>query len=228
MRRMAFIIALIGLHFSTSIAQPALTDSTALKNLIDVTADLELQAAVTNYTYDLYLQDGEGRIAEEKFLISLMELVNQEMTYRIKDPKGARQRYFGNLKTMLEELSRFRQRLRAAGDSNSADALGAVFLFVSAANSELDGRDSILPGDRDTALGSLRSMDEVLGLLEVAHASRRVDDDVTSWVEQKIQERADARAAKDFAAADTIRDELQARNIVLEDGAGGTRWKVVG
>lgn len=119
-------------------------------------------------------------------------------------------------------------RAAMSQDFNSADALGAVFLFVSAANSELDGRDSILPGDRDTALGSLRSMDEVLGLLEVAHASRRVDDDVTSWVEQKIQERADARAAKDFAAADTIRDELQARNIVLEDGAGGTRWKVVG
>ena len=55
-----------------------------------------------------------------------------------------------------------------------------------------------------------------------------MDDDLADWVEQKIQARAEARAAKDFATADAIRDELAARNIVLEDGAGGTRWKVVG
>ena len=113
-------------------------------------------------------------------------------------------------------------------DFNSADALAAVFVFVSAANSELDTHGSVRREDRDAALGALRSMDEVLGLLEVAHASRSVDDDLAAWVEQKIQERADARAARDFAKADGIRDELAAKNIVLEDGAGGTRWKVVG
>jgi cysteinyl-tRNA synthetase len=71
-------------------------------------------------------------------------------------------------------------------------------------------------------------MDEVLGLLEVAHASRSVDDDMAAYVEQKIQERADARANKDFATSDAIRDELAEKDIVLEDGADGTRWKVVG
>jgi cysteinyl-tRNA synthetase len=113
-------------------------------------------------------------------------------------------------------------------DFNSADALAAVFVFVNAANSELDTYGSVRQEDRDAALGALRSMDEVLGLLEVAHAARSVDDDLATWVEQKIQERADARAARDFAKADGIRDELAAKNIVLEDGAGGTRWKVVG
>jgi cysteinyl-tRNA synthetase len=113
-------------------------------------------------------------------------------------------------------------------DFNSADALGAVFVFVNAVNAEMDARSAVPPGDRDAAIDALRSMDEVLGLLEVAHASRAVDDDLASWVEAKIQERADARAAKDFPTADAIRDELAAKNIVLEDGAGGTRWKVVG
>ena len=68
----------------------------------------------------------------------------------------------------------------------------------------------------------------MLGLLEVAHAARAVDDDLAAWVERKIQERAEARATRDFARADAIRDELGERNIVLEDGPEGTRWKVAG
>ncbi len=113
-------------------------------------------------------------------------------------------------------------------DFNSADALAAVFVFVSAANADLDGRGSVSSTDRDAALEALRSVDEVLGLLEVAHAARAVDDDLASWVEQMINERAEARAQRDFARADAIRDELAARNVVLEDGAEGTRWKVTG
>jgi len=112
-------------------------------------------------------------------------------------------------------------------DLNLPDALGAVFTLVSRVNAALDAADTVSSEERDAVLDALASMDRVFGLLEVAQASRSVDDDVAGWVEQKIQERADARANRDFAAADAIRDELAARNIVLEDGADGTRWKVV-
>ena len=71
-------------------------------------------------------------------------------------------------------------------------------------------------------------MDAVLGLLEVARASRSVADDVSAWVETKIAERKAARDARDFARADAIRAELSDKGIVLEDGPSGTRWKVVG
>jgi len=112
-------------------------------------------------------------------------------------------------------------------DLNSADALAAVFVFVSGVNAALDGGRVVLPSDRQAALDALRSTDEVLGLLEVAHRSRTLDDETTTWVERKIEERNAARADRDFATADAIRDELAARGVVLEDGAGGTRWKVV-
>jgi len=84
----------------------------------------------------------------------------------------------------------------------------------------------VTAADRVAALDALRSMDRVLGLLEVAHASRTVDDGLAVWVEERIQARAAARKARDFAAADAIREELAARGVVLEDGPQGTRWKV--
>jgi cysteinyl-tRNA synthetase len=44
-------------------------------------------------------------------------------------------------------------------------------------------------------------------------------------IEAKITARAEARANKDFAASDAIRDELQAAGIILEDAAGQTNWR---
>jgi len=113
-------------------------------------------------------------------------------------------------------------------DFNSADALAALFTFVNRVNGELNGRAAVRPEELETARDALRSVDRVLGLLEVAHASSSVDDELAAWVEERIEARAVARKSRDFQAADRIRDELAAKGIVLEDGAGGTRWKVLG
>ena len=45
-------------------------------------------------------------------------------------------------------------------------------------------------------------------------------------IEALIAERAEARKAKNFKRSDEIRDLLDAKNIVLLDGAQGTTWKV--
>ena len=46
-------------------------------------------------------------------------------------------------------------------------------------------------------------------------------------IEDLLQQRRAARAARDFARADAIRDELTAMGIAIEDGAQGTRWSVL-
>jgi cysteinyl-tRNA synthetase len=44
-------------------------------------------------------------------------------------------------------------------------------------------------------------------------------------IDELIEQRLQARADKNWADADRIRDELSAAGIVIEDGANGTRWR---
>jgi cysteinyl-tRNA synthetase len=123
-------------------------------------------------------------------------------------------------------LDRFRTGMD--DDLNSAEALGALFIFVNEVNAELDRAGAGLrEGDRVAGLEALEEMDQVLGLLKLANAARAVDQATEEWIEEQIRLRKEARAARDFAAADAIRDGLSKKGIVLEDSAGGTRWKVV-
>lgn len=48
-----------------------------------------------------------------------------------------------------------------------------------------------------------------------------------AWVEERIEARAAARKAKDFAGADAIRDELHARGVEIMDAPTGTTWRVL-
>ena len=70
---------------------------------------------------------------------------------------------------------------------------------------------------------------EWLGLLQGDAESwfaGNVDDVDSSEIEQLINERNQAKADKNWARADEIRDILAAKNIVLEDGANGTTWRI--
>ena len=64
-----------------------------------------------------------------------------------------------------------------------------------------------------------------LSLLEpVAEAAPAADDELAAWVEAKINERAEAKKAKNYALADAIRNELTEKGIVLKDSKEGTTW----
>jgi len=52
------------------------------------------------------------------------------------------------------------------------------------------------------------------------------NDEQAAEIEQLIAERAQAKADKNWARADEIRDELTARKVVLEDSADGTIWRI--
>ena len=75
----------------------------------------------------------------------------------------------------------------------------------------------------------MRELADILGLLsqdpETFLQGGAGEEDNVAEIEGLIQQRLDARAAKDWAAADDARDKLLAMGIILEDGAQGTTWR---
>ncbi len=125
--------------------------------------------------------------------------------------------------TFKRALGEGRDRFVAAMDDdfNTADGLGALFELARSVNIYLrEGH----PYNRDLleeALGFYREVNDIFEVVDLT-----APESLDQAVAQRIEERDRARAAKDWAAADRIRDELQAEGIILEDTAHGTRWKV--
>ncbi|NII10222.1 cysteine--tRNA ligase [Oleiagrimonas sp. C23AA] len=83
--------------------------------------------------------------------------------------------------------------------------------------------------DRVRAKANLLGAGMALGLLQDAPSvwfDQGKDEVDAARVEALLAERTKARAARDFARADAIRDELAAMQVVIEDSAEGTRWSV--
>ena len=114
-------------------------------------------------------------------------------------------------------------------DLNIAEAWSALFVLVREANAELDkAAEQPAAADADAALDAVESLDRVLGVLELAEQERgAVSEELRSWVEERLAERASARAAKDYARADAIRGELAEQGVEVEDTPAGSRWRLV-
>jgi cysteinyl-tRNA synthetase len=100
-------------------------------------------------------------------------------------------------------------------DFNTPNAVAAIFEATSRANRAIDN------GDVETAASLVATVRELAGVLGIEVGSAGGDD---AEIDALVRERDDARAARNFARGDEIRDDLAARGIKLEDGPGGTTW----
>jgi cysteinyl-tRNA synthetase len=103
-------------------------------------------------------------------------------------------------------------------DLNTAGALGALFTLIREANIAMDA-NALSAADRQKIRGAVERADSVLDI------APKEDRSLDAEVERLIEARLQARKAKNFAESDRIRDELLAMGIILEDTAGGMRWR---
>jgi len=85
-----------------------------LKKLVDVTTRLEINLQLRQYVRKLFRDYGEDQLPRERFLVSLMWLMNRELSRRLENPKKARKEYFEDLHNMLQEIEQLRSRLKQA------------------------------------------------------------------------------------------------------------------
>ncbi len=122
---------------------------------------------------------------------------------------------------VLGELSQARQRFIAVMDDdfNTARAIAVLFDLVREINSRVgaDASRELAEG----ALGLLKELAGVLGLLQKQEESG-VDD---AEIQALVDARQAARKARNFAEADRIRDQLAEMGIIVEDTPQGPRWR---
>jgi cysteinyl-tRNA synthetase len=103
-------------------------------------------------------------------------------------------------------------------DLNISAALGALFDLVREVNRRLDAR-TLSTADAGTVTAWLRDLDAVLAILPDE------EDELEDELRRLLEERLAARAGKDWAASDRLRDELMSRGIAVEDTRDGQRWR---
>lgn len=120
----------------------------------------------------------------------------------------------------LSALGVYREKFEEAMDDdfNTADAVSAVFELVKYANSHVTASNS--------KAWILRVKEEILGLCDILGIiAEKKEELLDEEIEQLIQERQEARKAKNFARADEIRAQLLEKGITLLDTREGVKWK---
>ena len=80
-------------------------------------------------------------------------------------------------------------------------------------------------GNVEEIRDAFKQFDRVLGFISLRQAEDTASPVSVKEIEQLIADRKSLRKQRDFAAADQIRTDLDARGILLEDDSTGTRWK---
>jgi cysteinyl-tRNA synthetase len=112
------------------------------------------------------------------------------------------------------------EAFRAAMDDDFDTAHGLAVVFEAAR----DANRAVDEGELDRAAVLLAAVRELLGVLGLVMSDADDGSGGDAEIDALVRERDEARAAKDFARADALRDELTARGIKLEDTPTGTIW----
>lgn len=121
---------------------------------------------------------------------------------------------------LINQLNSRREQFIAAMDDdlNTADGISAVFELVKDINTKILDK----PVSKNVCETAAKLFDELCDVLGILY--NRQSNDLDSEIEELIAQRQEARANKDWATADKIRDDLKARGIILKDTPQGVTW----
>ncbi|MBO5487562.1 MAG: cysteine--tRNA ligase, partial [Eubacterium sp.] len=118
-----------------------------------------------------------------------------------------------------DEVASFEKKFAEAmgNDMNTSSAITVLYDMLKADISDATKRHLVVRFDEVLSLQLARAWEK---------KEESVDSELAAYVEKKIEERKAAKKEKDFARADEIRSELEAKGIVLKDTREGTLWSM--
>jgi cysteinyl-tRNA synthetase len=153
----------------------------------------------------------EGLIAAEK---AFQRIINAIDTLEKLNPSAS----------STSSVSELEQKCYDAmnDDLNSAIVLSHLFEAVRIINSTNAGTESLTAGDIDKLKALMNLF--VFDILGLKREEKKSDDDMDGLMKLLLSIRAQAKANKDFATSDQIRDELIKLNFTIKDGKDGSTW----
>ncbi len=199
-----------------------------------------------NYWFHvLHLNDNTGKMSKSKgeFLtVSLLESKGYNpLVYRMfclqshyRKPLTFSYESLDNTAKAYDKLVKRISALNKDGEVDKAKAEELNKIFTDALDNDLNTSlgltavYDILKADVNdaTKFYLIKQFDKVLGL-DLTKAENETDDDLGAEIETLIAKRQKARADKDWATADKIRDDLLAKNIKLIDTPNGVTWEKI-
>ena len=121
---------------------------------------------------------------------------------------------------LLMKLDTYREKFDAAmeDDLNTADAISAVFELIRDINTAVKDGSS-----KEFAEKCLVLLSDLTGVLGILREEDSEEDGISEEIMALVQERQEARKAKNYARADEIRDILKAQGLAVEDTPQGPR-----
>lgn len=123
-----------------------------------------------------------------------------------------------------KSIDGFKEKFISAMDDdlNTADAIAAIFDIVYASNTALSNENKNAQAAVEKTIETIRELGSVLGLFQKTN-----EKSIDAEVEELIERRNKARAEKNWAEADAIRDKLKEMNIILKDTPMGVKWSYI-
>jgi cysteinyl-tRNA synthetase len=171
-----------------------------------------LRLALMSAHYRMSLTFGDDSLQAASSAIDRLDALFAALAvYRIDCPDDA------SLPALLDNS---REAFEAAlnDDLNISPALAALFELVRELNRRIDGRQ-LSKADAGRATDFLRDLDRVLGIAPGA------EDELGDDLRKLLDDRAQARAGRDWSASDRLRVVLAERGILVEDTRDGQRWR---